>query len=204
MPATQSGHGPAVAPIAKAAAPATVRPDATSGAWSLGICSPGRAAWFCGPVSRSRARRTRKRAPRHSCSSDVDAAAPGERRRPRRHRRWRRGRRASAAASSPCAGSAATGGERPSTDWPAEWRRYCSRRSASERLLVIEQVRGAGDRLQTGKRLRKPCPELSDLGRVALPGLSFGRHALQSSAPADRVRSPRRGCSWSLDPARGR
>ncbi len=45
-----------------------------------------------------------------------------------------------------------------------------------ERLVVLEQFRGACDRLQAGKRLRKPCPELSDLGSVALPQLSFGRH----------------------------
>ena len=45
-----------------------------------------------------------------------------------------------------------------------------------ERLVVLEQLGGACDRLQAGKRLRKPCPELTDLGSVALPQLSFGRH----------------------------
>ena len=45
-----------------------------------------------------------------------------------------------------------------------------------ERLIVLEQLGGACDRLQAGKRLRKPCPELPDLGSVALPQLSFGRH----------------------------
>src|SRR5262249_56536204 len=57
-------------------------------------------------------------------------------------------------------------------------------------FVLVQAPRRERDRLEARKGGRELAPQLSDLGRVAEPRLSFGRHERHLSAAFDRVPSP--------------
>ena len=68
----------------------------------------------------------------------------------------------------------------------------------ADRLVVVEQIGSSRNPLEPRKRLRELAPELSDLGRIALRRLNFGRHGVASYRGVNRLPSPAVGDAASI------